>query len=965
MSAKLFAIILRRTAGRGGKHFENLSISAHRQVFDQYTESSNPRKNMKTIICGILSICIALSVAVTVRAQAIKTIYTFSIPNGVQPYAALTLGQDGFLYGSTTAGGANSSPNYGTFGTVFKVTTNGALTTLVNFNGTNGNGAFSRLTLGQDGNFYGTTGGGGDTNHNNSFGYGTVFKMTPGGILTTLAAFNGTNGAGPYGGLTTGPDGNFYGTTEHGGTAFFSLSGLNPNGSIFKMSPDGNLTRINIFDPNGSNGGEPAAALTVGADGNLYGTCHGGVISGCCEVWGSVFRVTTNGDLFVFFVRQSSADTNGTSIDNSLTLGPDGSFYGVAGYGGSLGNGVVFNFTTNGTYKTLYNFDGTNGAHPYCALAFGPDGCLYGTTYSGGGTNQTGYGTVFKMTTKGALTTLACFNQTNGASPRTGLTLGPDGNFYGTTSLGGSGAGGTIFRLELPPDFVTSPVNQTISSGGAATFSCQPFGTAPFAYQWLSNGIPVSGATNASFTITNVQVSDSGSRFSCAVSNIYGAVTSSAATLGVCGFSTIHYFTGADGYSPVGRLIQTADGTLHGTTMRGGAFADNGTVFSITTNLAFQSVSSLNGVNGSHPLAGMSLGLDGILYGATYAGGNNNSGAIFRLDSGGNLSLLHSFNGAEAGGPDSDLLPWPDGSFYGTTYAGGASSQGTIFNVATNGQLNEVFSFDVTHGATPMGGLVPGPDGCLYGTAYNGGAFGSGVVYKITTNGAPSVIHTFNSTDGANPSGGLLFGRDGFIYGTTKQGGDHNMGALYRVSTSGLFTNLLMFNGDNGSYPIGALIQSAKGVIYGTTQYGGAYGNGTVFQLDANGSLSTVLSFAGTNGSVPQAALLQGADGNLYGVTAYGGPGYSGSANTGNGTVFSLKMPASIPPVIQSVACLPNKNIQLTVTGTPGDTYRVLASADLQTWQTIGSLTNLGGSVCFEETVATNVSCRFYRIVSP
>jgi uncharacterized repeat protein (TIGR03803 family) len=933
------------------------------------TKTFNLVKIMKPPTYVILAICAGLSAAGIARAQDISTVYNFSIPNGVQPYAALKPGPDGCLYGTTTVGGTNSSPDYGTYGTIFKVTTNGAFTTLVNFNGANG--AFPTvLTPGPDGNFYGTTGNGGYTNLNSGFGYGTVFKMTPGGALTTLAEFNGTNGAGPYGGVTLGPDGNFYGTTEHGGTAFSSPSELNPNGSIFKMSPDGNLTRINIFDPNGSNGGEPVAALAVGPDGNLYGTCHGGVISGCCEVWGSVFRVTTNGDLFVFFVRKSSADTNGTTIDAGLTLGPDGSFYGVAGYGGENGNGVVFKFTTNGTYTPLYNFDGTNGAHPSGDLIFGPDRCLYGTTFQGGSTNQnsyygTGFGTVFKMTTNGELTTLASFNQTNGAFSRAGLALGPDGNFYGTTSQGGSGGGGTIFRLNLPPDFATSPANQTLAVGGTATFSCQPFGTAPFAYQWLSNGVPIPGATNPVFVITNVQVSSSGSRYCCVVTNLYGAMTSSAASLGVCGMSTVHYFTGYDGCSPSGKLIQTADGTLHGTTTRGGAFADNGTVFSISSNLVFQSVSSLDGVNGAHPLAGLAQGLDGCLYTATYAGGNNNSGAILRADSGGNLSLLHSFNGAEAGGPDSDLLPWPDGSFYGTTYAGGASSQGTVFNIATNGQLTEVFSFDIAHGAIPMGGLVSGPDGCLYGAANSGGAFNSGAVYKITTNGAPSVIHSFNSSDGANPSGGVLFGQDGCIYGTTKQGGSQNMGAVYRLSTNGAFTNLVMFNGANGAYPVDALIQSPKGVIYGTTQYGGAYGDGTVFQLDANGNLSTILSFAGTNGSVPQASLLLGTDGNLYGVTAYGGSGYSGSANTGNGTVFSLTLPRSAPPVITSLAILPNNGIQLTISGDPGDTFHVLASSDLQTWQTIGPLTNLGGPVCFQDCAATNFPCRFYRLVSP
>ena len=141
------------------------------------------------------------------------------------------------------------------------------------------------------------------------------------------------------------------------------------------------------------------------------------------------------------------------------TLGNDGNFYGTTYQGGDLslnskrGFGTIFKFTTNGDLTTLVIFNGTNGASGIDAPLLGRDGNFYGTTYQGGDTNLNygyGYGTVFRLTPNGQLTTLVYFNSTNGAGP-TGLVLGTDGNFYGTTGAGGSGNLGTAFRLLIPP----------------------------------------------------------------------------------------------------------------------------------------------------------------------------------------------------------------------------------------------------------------------------------------------------------------------------------------------------------------------------------------------------------------------------------------------------------------------------------------------------------------------------------
>ena len=127
-----------------------------------------------------------------------------------------------------------------------------------------------------------------------------------------------------------------------------------------------------------------------------------------------------------------------------LALGPDGNFYGTTAYGGTYDDGMVFRLTTNGALTTLLSFNNSNGSHPYAALILGKDGNFYGTTSEGG---TGGSGTVFRMTTNGALTTLASFNYSlTGGYPYAALVQGADGNFYGTTTEGGTYSDGTVFR---------------------------------------------------------------------------------------------------------------------------------------------------------------------------------------------------------------------------------------------------------------------------------------------------------------------------------------------------------------------------------------------------------------------------------------------------------------------------------------------------------------------------------------
>ncbi len=378
------------------------------------------------------------------QAVELKILYSFDGTNGASPLGGLTLGKDGNLYGAMKYGGTKDGS--AGFGTVFRMTPDGVLTSLVSFNGENGYDPQAPLTLGDDGNLYGTTANGG-TNGGN----GTVFKMTTNGVLTSLASFHYPNGIFPRTGVTMGGDGNLYGTTYGGGT--------NDYGTVYQLTTNGVLTTLVSFDFD--NGADPND-LILGDDGNLYGTTRSGGTNGPN---GTVFSMATGGVLktLAFF------DFINGQGPSRLTPGDDGDFYGTT-QGGIDGSGTVFRFTTNGVITSLTYFNGDNGFSP-TGLTLGNDGNFYGTTLLGG-TNggPGGQGTVFKVTATGELTSLFSFNGENGSQPNA-LTLGEDGKLYGTTYDGGSYNLGTVFVVILPPniyDVQTSSNKFTFSVGSTA-----------------------------------------------------------------------------------------------------------------------------------------------------------------------------------------------------------------------------------------------------------------------------------------------------------------------------------------------------------------------------------------------------------------------------------------------------------------------------------------------------------------
>ena len=258
--------------------------------------------------------------------------------DGADIYGRLVQGRDGYLYGTTFDGGTNGA------GTVFKISTNGDYTQLYSFTGTNdGANPQGSLVQGSDGYFYGTTRFGGMYT-NLMGGLGTVFKITSNGLLTSLYSFAGTNGAHPFAGLLQGSDGYFYGTTIDGGTAYRGdITTFNPGpGTVFKIDTNGTLTTLYLFT-GGNDGANPTAKLAQGSDGYFYGSTFGG---GTNMWWGTVFKMSTNGALTSLYSFRAGDDGVGPFAE--LVQGSDGLFYGTTEYGGTNGYGTIFKITTNG-----------------------------------------------------------------------------------------------------------------------------------------------------------------------------------------------------------------------------------------------------------------------------------------------------------------------------------------------------------------------------------------------------------------------------------------------------------------------------------------------------------------------------------------------------------------------------------------------------------------------------------------
>jgi uncharacterized repeat protein (TIGR03803 family) len=374
----------------------------------------------------------------------------------------------------------------------------------------------------------------------------------------------------------------------------------------------------------GADGGSPFSAVVEDTTGNLYGTTALGGASNCGAVYEIMPMSMMGMEMWMYMpVYSFTCGADGANPYAGLLIDASGNLYGTTASGGAgtchidnMGCGVVYELmpmTMDGMNETwmymgLHTFSGTagDGATPFTGLFMGPDGVLYGTSYGG----SFGAGTVFATNGTSEKVVFNFKASTDGAYPLTGLVAGQNGTFYGTTSSGGANGGGTFFSIE-------------------------------------SDGTPM---------------------------------------------KTLHSFGGSgDGATPIfGSLAQDTMGNLYGTTARGGAH-NCGTVYEMmpmamggTPTWMYMPLYSFTcGADGGHPTGSLHIDKTGNIFGTTSCkdcGGS--AGTIFKLSPGGALTTLHRFTGGADGGfPLGGLKGSPTGALYGSTNSGGSGGAGTVWSL--------------------------------------------------------------------------------------------------------------------------------------------------------------------------------------------------------------------------------------------------------------------------------------------
>ncbi len=370
-----------------------------------------------------------------------------------------------------------------------------------------------------------------------------------------------------------------------------------------------------------------------------------------------------------------------------------------------------------------------------------------------------------------AVTTLASFNLTNGASSYGGLIADADGNLFGTTSLGGTNGLGTVFQMAKTSTGY-GPVTTLASFTGSD--GAKPFAGLIADASGNLFGTTIEGGTNNSGTVFQIAKTGTG----------YGAIT------------TLASFTGSNGATPYAALVADADGNLFGTTSVGGA-NNKGTVFEIAkTGAGYGAVTTLvsfTGSDGATSAGSLIADAAGNLFGTTYAGTQSLPGSVFQIAKTGTgygpLTTLASLGSSE------ELFIDAGGNIIGTRSYGGTGSFGTAFKIASTGTgygaVTTIANFSFSN-ASPAAGLIADAAGNLFGTTSYGGTSNAGTVFKIANNGGSygpvTTLASFTGGNGASPYAGLIADAAGDLFGVTVGGGSNNRGTVYMVTGSGFVT---------------------------------------------------------------------------------------------------------------------------------------------------------------------------------
>ena len=460
-----------------------------------------------------------------------------------------------------------------------------------------------------------------------------IYRITLNGVFTKLHTIAGSDVAGLVNeNLTVGSDGNLYGTSSTGRPPFDS-------GVVFRFSPTSGAFDVLHNFTGGLDGGWPRNGLARTGEQTFRGTTTQGGLYGR----GTIFELTAQGTFTTLY--HFSPNSDGAGGSGAMVEVEDGNLYGAMQQGGSSNWGTIFRVTPEGELTTLYNFQGETDRGLPGRLVLGPDGFFYGITHY----YSDGYGTLFKVSRTGAFTTIRAFISQEENS-MADLVLGSDGNFYATMALGGASGAGAIVKITL---------------GGEIT--------------------------------------------------------------------VVHDFVpGVDGREPYSTLVQDSNGFLYGAASLGGA-NENGTIFRCNPAGDFTVLHHFTAQE-DRPLGDVVLGADGSIYGTTIGGGANYSGTIFRLATNGVFRVLHDF-APWLGAFGTSLVIASDGNLYGSS-AGSENGEGYLFQVTSNGVFNILHAFSGGSGGadgSQPGAVMLASNGRLYGsTVSGGGSFGLGTLFSLS-----------------------------------------------------------------------------------------------------------------------------------------------------------------------------------------------------------------------------------------
>jgi uncharacterized repeat protein (TIGR03803 family) len=699
--------------------------------------------------------------------------------------SALSLHAQVQIWGSSKAGGSDQ------IGTTFSLIDDGSGYEQASAFVNNPEGAAPRAALAEtaDGALIGATSTGG------LFGAGTLFKIEVGNFTKIADLDPSIHGSNIQTDLLTLTDGTFITATSSGAA--------NGSGAILSFEENGNVEVLFAFN-GATTGSNISGSLAYDSGANIiYGLCSNGGQNGL----GTAFKYVINSEIFSVIHEFTGAE-DGSFPQGGLALGDNGILYGTAQFGGSLNQGTIFSINPiENNFQVIYelNNSSSDGRYPMGRLIQAESGLLLGTCSEGG---ASGTGTIFSCSTSGVYTRLHSLSASaNGGFPKSGLTDGDDGFYYGVTEFGAANGFGSLYRIGETGGFVKLRDMEYTTDGS------NPLGSLLLMEDGDLVGSTSSGGANNFGTVFTYN-SDSG-------------------------LIKIHDFSlPLEGSGPNGSIISGSD--FFGVTASGGLF-NTGVFYTNGLNGVRTKIYDFNGTaDGQNPNGEIIEVEDGIFYGTLRFGGPNSAGTVYSLTENGEFELLHAFDGSTNGQfPYSGVLAHSDGNLYGTTINGGNNGDGIIYRITQEGsfeKLHDLFGF--FDGESPEAGLIEGTDGLLYGLTSEGGNFNGGTLFQYNPEASSYiVIHQFEtSTDGSSPIVTLLLHSDGSFYGTTTENGSGE-GTLFRYNLSTGFEVLHSFDPfADGFLPAGSLAEDEVGIVYGFCSQGGGLNGGTAFTYsDGNG----------------------------------------------------------------------------------------------------------------------------------